>query len=236
LSGPERTQFFRNLSTAADLVLQQQDSARNHNTFLAHQLYLRVGWNHSPDVGQWLRTVNAQHLKRFPKFERWSPQWLERRSLVIALASHGDPEPIQRFLRTAHGSDECEMANLNYWAYWAGELRERQRSQDFMVDSKSLRSWTGVTLLRRLTDKFVSSNPNLELNIHSVAVLLRRPLTARLLEQDAELTASIRARVGGLLDHNVPMSADARTELDFIHQETSRLPSGRCPQPSGQVN
>jgi len=229
LSLPERTQFFRNLSAAADLVLQQQELGGTHSSLLAHQLYLRVGWNNQPDTAEWLRAVYIQHLKRYPRFDRWSPQWLERRSLVIALAGRGDPEPIQRFIRTAHSSDECEMANLNYWAYWAGELHERQRSQDFMVNATALRSWTGLTLMRRLTDKLVPANPNLELNIHSIAVLLRRSITTHVLEEDAELCSSIETKVARLFDHETILSTHARSELADIHKRMTYLSNSRRP-------
>lgn len=225
LSVPERTQFFRNLSTAADLLLKQQEAGDADRNLLAHQLYFRVGWSDQPETEEWLRAVYVHHLKHFPKFDRWSPQWLERRSLVMAMASHGDPEPMQRFIQTAHGSDEFEMANLNYWAYWAGELRGRQRSQEFMVNPKAFQSWTGTTLIPRLTNKLVASNPNLELNIHSVAVLLTRAITIQILEQDSDLVASALAKVVRLIDDGVPLSAHGRRELEEIRRRLSRLHS-----------
>jgi hypothetical protein len=115
------------------------------------------------------------------------------------------------------------MANLNYWAYWAGELQERQRSQEFMVNSKALQSWTGATLMRRLTDKLVATNPNLELNIHSVAVLLTRPITIQVLQEDWELATSVHAKVACLVDHGVLLSAHARREVDEIHRRLSQV-------------
>lgn len=235
LSTPERTQFFRNLSRAADLLLQQQESGDPDRNLLAHQLYFRIGWSNQPDADEWLRTVYAHHLRRFPKFDRWSPQWLERRSLVMAMASRGDPEPIQRFIQTAHGSDEFEMANLNYWAYWAGELRDRQRSQEFMVNSKAFQAWTGTTLIPRLTNKLMASNPNLELNIHSVAVLLTRAITIQVLEGDSDLAAAALAKVARLIDEGVPLSAHARHELDDIHRRLAQLQPTGAPAPRGAV-
>jgi hypothetical protein len=112
------------------------------------------------------------------------------------------------------------MANLNYWAYWAGELRERQRTQDFMVSGEALRSWTGATLLRRLVGKLAATNPYLELNIHSVRTLLRRSVTAYVLDSDPDLARSMRQRVDRLLEHDPAVSHHACRELEDIRRRT----------------
>jgi transcriptional regulator with XRE-family HTH domain len=168
LSAFQQARFFHNLSEAAALSFDQSSPLDDLHGQLAHQLYLRVSWNQGPATREWLRSAYDRHRRRYPRFDRWSPHWLELRSFVIALAYLGDPEPIQRFIRTAHGSEQCEMANVNYWAYWIGELPQRRRSQEFMISTHAFQSWTGATLLHRLTQRLQASNPYLELNIHSI--------------------------------------------------------------------
>jgi transcriptional regulator with XRE-family HTH domain len=227
LSIPERKRFFENLSAMADVILKGHNWEDERRGQLGHQLYLRIGWNRDAETSRWLRVAYTRHRARFPRLDRWSPRWLELRSLVIAMAYHGDVEPLHRFVRTSHVSDECEMANLNYWAYWVGELRGRRRSQEFMVSADALRSWTGVTLLRRLIWKLDVMNPYLELNIHSIATLLGRPITFHLLDGDRDLASSLRSRVDGLLSQPMSVSVHARRELEAIRRGVSRLPRTR---------
>lgn len=164
LSGLERARFFQNLSAAADLIADDRGDVDDSRNLLPHRLYLRIGWDRDAHIEDTMRRLYADHLKRFPTFKSWSPRWLERRSLVIALACRGDLEPMRRFIQTAHNSDDCEMANLNYWAYWSGELHGPRRSQELMISSDVLRSWTGATLLPRLSRKLTLMNPYLELH------------------------------------------------------------------------
>jgi hypothetical protein len=117
------------------------------------------------------------------------------------------------------------MANLNYWAYWAGELRERQWSQEFMVSMETFRSWTGVTLLRRLIRKLEATNSYLELNIHSIATLLDRPIAHHLLDGDRELAWSLSLKVDGLLEQPAVVSDHGRRQLDAIRHSISSLPA-----------
>jgi transcriptional regulator with XRE-family HTH domain len=225
LAIPERRRFFENVEAAAELTLSQPFGGEDGRSQLAHQLYLRIGWNREPEAREWLQASYARHRARYPRFDRWSPRWLELRSLVIALANHRDPEPLTRFVRTAHESDECKMANLNYWAYWAGELRERQWSQEFMVSMETFRSWTGVTLLRRLIRKLDATNSYLELNIHSIATLLDRPIAHHLLDGDRELAWSLSLKVDGLLEQPAVVSDHGRRQLDAIRHSISSLPA-----------
>lgn len=218
LSGFERARFFQNLSAAADLIAHDRSDLDDSQDLLSHQLYLRIGWDREAHTADSLRRLYADHLQSFPTFKRWSPRWLERRSLVIALACRGDLEPMQRFIQTAHHSDECEMANLNYWAYWSGELHGARRSQGFMISTQALRSWTGATLLPRLTRKLTFMNPYLELNIHSILKLLDRPVTMQILDGDATLASTLRSRVAHLLDQRAQLSAVANSELERIHR------------------
>lgn len=233
LSSLQRSRFFQNLSDAATFTFDSYRDADDRRGQLAHQLYLRVGWDQGPSSLSWLRSAYDRHRKRHPRFDRWSPRWLELRSLVIALAFQGDPEPLQRFIRNAHQSEQCEMANLNYWAYWSGELPHRQISQHFMISSPVFRSWTGSALLHRLTQRLQARNPYLELNIHSITTLLDRPVTFQFFEGNPNLIASLRSRFDRLLERSTLLSDYARGELEAVRRRIR--PLGEVSESHGDV-
>src|SRR5256886_12732046 len=95
---------------------------------------------------------------------------MEARSASVALASAGDGSHLHDFVD--HTRDElAESANLNYWAYWIGELVDEQTSDAFMLD-RDTRSWTGVRLLQHLTNRLEPDSPHLPLNLHTLHTLI----------------------------------------------------------------
>lgn len=116
---------------------------------------------------------------------------------------------MQRFITNQLGDDTGEMANLNYWAFWTGELGEQQASDSF-IGSTSPDSWHGERLARHLADRLHGNIGFTELNIHSLWALFRiRPAPAAL------LTAELDTRIVRLLDEN-QVSAPARRELEAL--------------------
>jgi len=99
---------------------------------------------------------------------------LEARSASVALASTGDGTHIHDFI--SHMDDtRAEVANLNYWAHWIGELNDEQTSDAFMLDDDT-RSWTGIRLLRHLTNRLDPGSPHLPLNLCTLhALVASRP-------------------------------------------------------------
>jgi hypothetical protein len=91
--------------------------------------------------------------------------WTAARSLVVARARRGDKEPLRRFIGTALSSDACQAANLNYWAYWIGEVPEIHSSDEFMAGD--LGPWSGAALLRRFAANLVAKRYDLKLWIGS---------------------------------------------------------------------
>lgn len=80
------------------------------------------------------------------------------------------------------------MADLNYWAYWIGELPDEQISDTFMLDADT-RSWTGVRLLRHLVRRLEPNSPHLPLNLSTLhALIASRP---SLLDGWPEVRASL---------------------------------------------
>ena len=197
LSTAERQRFFDHFRTMAEKSLRDNLGTETRLALLRRQAYYHVSWDSSPEARDWLSTMYRSEQNRLYGLDRWSPDWVTIRSLSVARACQGDPEPLSRFIATGLTSDDCKAANLNYWAYWAGEIPETQQTDDFMASPG--RTWAGIRLLRRLTGNLVSLNPYVELNIHSVLTLLQSHKALRhLLEDDLALASALTARLEDL--------------------------------------
>lgn len=127
---------------------------------------------------------------------RFSPGWAEARSVAVALGRQGNPEALDRFVQLGRADDTWSTANLNYWAYWAGETRGIERDDAFM--GAGLGRWRGLTLLDPLTARLGPDADDLVLNVHTVWALIvaRRGI----LEDDSVLARSLADGVVVLLD------------------------------------
>ncbi|MFD0202425.1 MULTISPECIES: helix-turn-helix domain-containing protein [Saccharothrix] len=111
---------------------------------------------------------------------------LEARSASVALAATGEGEHIHDFV--SRMSDRDEVANLNYWAYWIGELGDVRTDDSFMRDVDT-RSWSGSVLLAHLSNRLDPTTPHLPLNLHTLhALVASRP---ELLDGRPRLRASL---------------------------------------------
>jgi hypothetical protein len=90
----------------------------------------------------------------------------------VARARRGDTEPLRHFIGTALNSDACQAANLNYWAYWIGEVPETYSADEYMAGD--LGQWSGAALLRRFAANLVAGEPLADLYAHSLWALLER--------------------------------------------------------------
>jgi hypothetical protein len=130
----------------------------------------------------------------------------------VARARRGDKEPLRHFIATALNSDACQAANLNYWAYWIGEVPETHSSDEFMAGD--LGPWSGAALLRRFAANLVAAEPLADLYAHSLWALLER--RGRPLEADAQLARSLANGVEALLAEG-DLSVQSRRELEQVH-------------------
>jgi transcriptional regulator with XRE-family HTH domain len=139
LTEDERTCFFDHLLVTADATLDE-------GTVLARRqaIYL-LGFDTRASTAEWLR---AEHIRALREAGRTDhvPSWVVVRSSAVALAYGGDRDPLRAFLQHALATDQLEQANLNYWAYWVGEIDGVQVDDEFMgrVDPQG---WSGVRLL-----------------------------------------------------------------------------------------
>lgn len=133
---------------------------------------------------------------------------LEARSASVALASAGDGTHLHDFVD--HMTDtRAEVANLNYWAHWIGELNDEQASDEFMLNADT-RSWAGVRLLRHLTNRLGPDSAHLPLNLHTLHTLIAsRPslLSGR---------PAVRASLAEVLDRLASADRLSRTGRDQL--------------------
>ncbi|MET0237425.1 MAG: hypothetical protein ABW224_22435 [Kibdelosporangium sp.] len=102
-----------------------------------------------------------------------------------------------------------EVANLNYWAHWIGELTDEQTDDAFMLDEDT-RSWAGVRLLQHLMNRLDGGSPHLPLNLHTLhALIASRPslLTGR---------PVVRAALAGKIDRLASADGLSRTGRDQL--------------------
>jgi transcriptional regulator with XRE-family HTH domain len=215
LTAPERARFFEHLRRAADSLRGSRLAQHDRRALFAHQAYYRAAWDTSPASTRWLRMAYSGHTAASDWQHRWSADWLGTRALVLGLSFHGDPEPLQHFVRAGFQSDQVEIANLNYWAYWVGELGEPQRSHQFMPRRDVFERWSGGRLMDHLVSR-LASGPDVELNVHTLARLLQRPAPRHLLEQDANVAAALRGAVDRLTAGPARLSAHALRQIDRI--------------------
>ncbi|MGW6197998.1 helix-turn-helix domain-containing protein [Kribbella sp. NPDC055110] len=122
------------------------------------------------------------------------------RSAAVALARHGDGDPLRYFIDNTLSDERHAAANLTYWAYWLGEINEPHADDSFLLTANSTRSWSGVRLANHVLEH-LTDHVNGPLNIHSLwQLVLARP---ELLEYDRELRRRTGERVEEALD-NLP--------------------------------
>ncbi|MER5645274.1 hypothetical protein [Streptosporangium sp. NPDC002524] len=99
---------------------------------------------------------------------------------------------MQHFIRVHLADEICEMANLNYWAYWLGEVSEPQLADTFMVELNP-DVWRGNELPRHLTRKLDSTNPYPDVVAHTLwALVMLRPSALDTQSTDALRDAAVR--------------------------------------------
>jgi transcriptional regulator with XRE-family HTH domain len=201
LSAEERTRFLDHLLTIAERAKHADEA------LLRRQAVYLLGFDGRSEAVEWLRTEWKRAGLRRPKDGNIT-EVLEARSASVALAMAGDSTSLYDFVHHMTGQTEQE-ANLNYWAYWIGELSDEQSSDTFML-SPDTRSWTGVRMLQHLLQRLDPTSPHRPLNLATLhALVASRP--ALLSGQPAT-----RSSLAHVLDALASSNGLARTERDQI--------------------
>lgn len=159
----EQTRFFDHMVTVAERA------APIHQPLLRRQAVYLLGFDRRTDVVDWLRAEwQRAGDRRISNGD--VPTLLEARSASVALASAGDGTYLHHFVSST-SETWAEIANLNYWAYWTGEINSEQTDDGFMLDNNH-RSWSGAQLLQHLTDRLNPTSPHLSLNLHTLHSLV----------------------------------------------------------------
>lgn len=205
LAEDERTRFFDHLLVTADA------NPRENAALPRRQSIYLLGFDTRANTAEWLRAEQLRALRNASHTDH-VPSWVVVRSSAVALAYSGDRDALRAFLQHALATDQMEQANLNYWAYWAGEIDDIQVDDEFMVRVDP-RDWGGVRLLGHLLDRLHPGSGHVELDIHTVwALLLAHPT----LLNDHPGLRSIAASTVDKLGADRDLSTQARRELSDI--------------------
>nr|BFF27801.1 hypothetical protein GCM10025732_57660 [Glycomyces mayteni] len=139
---------------------------------------------------------------------------------MVSRAYRGDPQPLRDFIARAHPSEDCEIAALNYTAYWVGDLRDREGDDAFMV--RSDRRWHGTRMYVHLVERLHADHPLVDLNIHNLWLLLRSQ--RGLLVDDPDTTRMLAEHLEPLADSG-RVSDLSREELGSIGEALAGLRS-----------
>jgi transcriptional regulator with XRE-family HTH domain len=205
LANDERQLFFQKLREAGDFAHSRPDRVLLHR-----QTCFLSSLERGEAAASWLAGVAERGA--LSSRRGWSPKWPEVRSLATSLARQGDPELLRAFIEQAYQDDECRLAELNYWAYWVGEISARQSDDLFMVDP-GLR-WHGSVLFSHLSERLDIRHPLVELNIHTLDTLLAaKPY---LIAQEAETARGLSNRVGEMLSGGGLLARRARLQAEHL--------------------
>ncbi|MFC3996540.1 hypothetical protein ACFOVU_11480 [Nocardiopsis sediminis] len=108
-------------------------------------------------------------------------------------------------------TDACEIANLNYWSYWLGEIADPQLADTFMVEL-DLDSWRGDRLLRHLVTKLTDAgNAYVDVVVQTLwALIIRKPTLL-----SGKIAGDLAPIVSKTLDEGT-VSSQSRRELKEV--------------------
>lgn len=196
----EQVRFFDHMLTAARAL---------DAPVLRRQAVYLLGFDDRPDTSGWL--VN-EHTRASDGDPQSLESWIDVRSTAVALARAGELDHLHEFVRSGLADQRRQVANLNYFAYWVGDIEEEQRNDSFM-EKTDPNSWGGMKLLRHLLRRLGPQTEHAVLNIHTLwTLVLARPA---LLEGHPHLQATAERSIEQAAENHT-LTSQARQELASV--------------------
>lgn len=205
LTADEREGFFDHLLVTADAT------SREDTALARRQSIYMLGFDSRESTAEWLRAEHSRAMRDAGRTDQ-VPSWVVVRSSAVALANGGDRDPLRAFLRHALATNRLEQANLNYWAYWVGEIDGVQVDDAFMgrVDPQA---WSGGRLWAHLLELLQPGSGQAELDLHTVwSLLIAHPT---LLSDRPRLRSATASKIDELAADR-DLSVQARRELSDV--------------------
>jgi transcriptional regulator with XRE-family HTH domain len=204
LGSPERKRLFGHLLNVA------QTCATADDHLLRRQAVYLLAFDNSAQVKEWLASEHRNAMRMARRMND-TPSWVSVRSAAVALAHCGDRDPLTTFVSSGLSSQDQDIANLNYWAYWVGETRDLHTDDEFMRTRDM--PWDGELLLEHLVERISPTADQIELYARTISqLLLARP---RLLDRRSRLRTMARSRIEKALD-GAGLTHDTRATLSNV--------------------
>lgn len=201
----ERSRLFSGLLSSAEATGSSPDGS-----LLRRQATYLLAFDTASRTKEWLASEHAKAVKRAYLVDD-VPSWISVRSAAVALAQHGDPGPLDTFIEKATASQDHELANLIYWAYWMGEIPHLQIDDTFMRDDRL--PWDGSQLLGHLLERLHPHSGQTSLYVHTLSrLVLARP---HLLDRYPDLTRLALNRIEAAAGDQ-QLTVRARQELSNV--------------------
>ena len=202
------------ITTAATALREAAERASGdgeRSAMLRRQARFLLAQADDPIARQWAASADAGDLRTSGDLRTWTPRWAAARSAAHVAATTDDLDPLHRFIDQGLSDDRLISANLNYWAYWAGESRATWNA-DSVMTSPAARTWDGTLLLRTLLRGIVHA-PYRDLCAHTLwaLLLLRRPQLTSHQQLPAIKSAVVHALQTGTLE------SSARQRLEQVN-------------------
>lgn len=162
LGADARELFFDHLLAIVDQRPKPEEA------LLRRQAVYLLGFDTRPQVSAWLRDEWRARSRSFQGSDM--RRFLEARAASVALASMGEDRHIRDFTATLTDS-QVQLADLNYWAHWIGELPNERVDDTYMLHD-TRKSWTGTRLFTHLIRRIEPDAPHLTLNLHTMHTLI----------------------------------------------------------------
>ncbi|MCP3011964.1 helix-turn-helix domain-containing protein [Nocardiopsis dassonvillei] len=206
LAADERRHMVDHLQAAAEQAAHESVEG----ALLRRQAHYVAGFDDSSETVEWLAVMQRAEQRRLGNRVGWTPSWAVVRSGAHSLARTGDTDALPEFIDVHISTDACEIANLNYWAYWLGEISDPQLADTFMVEL-DLDAWHGDRLLKHLTGRLTPINPYVDVVCHTLwALIIRKPSLL-----DTRAAGELFGVVSQILD-STALSPRSRRELEEV--------------------